>query len=82
MLTRSSERIFNLMRYPGYYSLGMILRLNYRGKVGELSSHQLLWFSASIYLDPGFKPISPSIESKSLIHSATSLVTELFPLKI
>ena len=27
------------------------------GKVGDLPSHQMLWFLANIYLDPGFKPL-------------------------
>ena len=39
--------------------------LNSKGKVGSLPSHQLLWFLASIYLDPGFKPGSPSAASCS-----------------
>ena len=28
-----------------------------KGKVGFLSSQQLLWFLASLYLDPGFEPM-------------------------
>ena len=29
----------------------------WKGKVGILPSQQLLWFLASIYLDPGFEPL-------------------------
>ena len=32
-------------------------RRSRKGKIGILPSHQLLWFLASIYLDPGFEPL-------------------------
>ena len=28
----------------------------YKGRAGSLPSHQLLWFLANIFLDPGFEP--------------------------
>ena len=56
--------------------LNLYLELK-KGKVGNLPSHQLLWFLVSIYLDLGFKPLIsqvPVLTSKvlSLGHSVGS----------
>ena len=53
---KQSENLYDKQYYSIYYKHRSCSR-SCKGKVGSLPSHQLLWFLASIYLDPGFEPL-------------------------
>ena len=45
------------INYDCAFNKRSVSRMKGIGEVDSLPSHQLLWFLANIYLDPGFEPL-------------------------